>query len=113
MLFFCLYSITRLFPTTNDAIVSEIRAEVAPSTQLLNVIQAWEVDAPTMERFLNDLAQEKLVRFIAQQLCSFMSNYTAILGCGGFGKIYKGQFPNGENIAVKVLNRDSDRRAEE
>ncbi|CAI9781310.1 unnamed protein product [Fraxinus pennsylvanica] len=54
------------------AIVSELRAAVVPPAQPpLNVIQVWEVDAPTMERFLRDLAQEKPVRFTAQQLCSF------------------------------------------
>ncbi|KAL2510913.1 Protein kinase superfamily protein [Abeliophyllum distichum] len=96
------------------AIVSDLRAVVAPPTQPpSSVIQVWEVDAPTMERFLRDLAQEKPVRFTAQQLCSFTSNYITMLGCGGFGKVYKGQFPNGDKIAVKVLNRSADRSAEE
>lgn len=89
-------------------------ARIAPPTQPpLNAIQAWEVDAPTMEKFIRDLAQEKPVRFTAQQLCSFTSNYTTVLGCGGFGKVYKGQFPNGDKIAVKVLNRTADRSVEE
>ncbi|KAL2535923.1 rust resistance kinase Lr10-like [Forsythia ovata] len=97
-----------------EAIVSEPGAAVAPPTQPpLSVMQIWEVDAPTMERFLRDLAQEKPVRFTAQQLCSFTSNYNTMLGCGGFGKVYKGQFPNGDKIAVKVLNRSADRSAEE
>ncbi|KAH7832861.1 hypothetical protein Vadar_000768 [Vaccinium darrowii] len=78
-----------------------------------NVIQVWMLDAPTMERFLQDLAKEKVVRFSAQQLRSFTNNYSTELGSGGFGIVYKGQFPNGVKIAVKVLKKSSlDKRAE-
>ncbi|XP_073037982.1 rust resistance kinase Lr10-like [Primulina eburnea] len=85
------------------AIVSELRAAVTP-LPINHVIQVWEVDAPTMENFFRELAEEKPVRFTAQQLCSFTSNYSIVLGSGGFGKVYKGVFPNGVKIAVKVLN---------
>ncbi|KAK6138295.1 hypothetical protein DH2020_027986 [Rehmannia glutinosa] len=95
------------------AIVSELRAAVAPPPPPLQVIQVWEVDGPTMERFLRELAQEKPVRFTAQQLCTFTENYSTLLGCGGFGKVYKGQFPNAVKIAVKVLNRGANRNIEE
>jgi serine/threonine protein kinase len=66
-----------------------------------------------MERFLQEVAREKPVRFTAQQLCSFTSNCSTTLGTGGFGVVYKGQFPNGRKIAVKVLNRSSARTTEE
>ncbi|THG17957.1 rust resistance kinase Lr10-like isoform X1 [Camellia sinensis] len=94
------------------AIVSELRAAVAPPPTL-NVVRVWEIDAPTMERFLEELAKEKPVRFTAEQLCSFTSNYATRLGSGGFGIVYKGQFPNGVKIAVKVINRSSDKAAEQ
>ncbi|KAK2991297.1 hypothetical protein RJ640_024562 [Escallonia rubra] len=84
-------------------IVSELQAAVAPPAS--NVVQVWEVDAPTTERFLQDLAREKPVRFTAQQICSFTNNYSTTLGSGGFGVVYKGQFPNGVKIAVKVLKK--------
>ncbi|KAH7836088.1 hypothetical protein Vadar_032567 [Vaccinium darrowii] len=79
-----------------------------------NVAQVWEIDAPTMERFLQDLAKEKPVRFTAQQLRRFTNNYSKVLGSGGFGIVYKGQFPNGIMIAVKVIKRSLlDKRAKE
>ena len=67
-------------------------------------------DAPTMERFFQELAKEKPVRFTAQQLCTFTANYSTRLGSGGYGDVYKGQFPNGVKIAVKVLKRGSDNK---
>ncbi|KAF7127640.1 hypothetical protein RHSIM_Rhsim11G0031100 [Rhododendron simsii] len=87
---------------------------VATKPLTSNVVQDGEFDAPTMERFLQDLAKEKPIRFTAQQLCSFTTNYSTVLGLGGFGVVYKGQFLNGVKIAVKVLKRSLlDKRAEE
>ncbi|KAL2238559.1 rust resistance kinase Lr10-like [Sesamum indicum] len=94
------------------AMVSELRAAVAPPMPS-NVIQVWEVDAPTMEKFFLELAQQKPVRFTAQQLCAFTNNYSVTLGSGGFGRVYRGQFTNGVKIAVKVLNRGPNRSIEE
>ena len=81
---------------------------------IINESQPGEVEAPTMERFFQEIAKEKPVRFAAQQLCGFTANYSTRLGSGGFGVVYKGKFPNGIKIAVKVLNRrNSERQAEE
>ncbi|XP_051120939.1 rust resistance kinase Lr10-like [Andrographis paniculata] len=96
-----------------EAIVSELKAAVAPPPPPLNMITVWEVDAPTMEKFFKELAEEKPVRFTAQQLCTFTENYSMTLGSGGFGRVYKGKFPNGVNIAVKVLNRGANNNVEE
>ncbi|XP_031270538.1 LEAF RUST 10 DISEASE-RESISTANCE LOCUS RECEPTOR-LIKE PROTEIN KINASE-like 2.7 [Pistacia vera] len=65
-----------------------------------------------MENFLLEMEREKPVRFTAQQLDSFTSNYSTRFGSGGFGSVFKGQFPNGERIAIKVLKWSVDRRAE-
>ncbi|XP_059640310.1 rust resistance kinase Lr10-like isoform X2 [Cornus florida] len=94
------------------AIITEIQVAVAPPPPL-NAIQVWQVDGPTMQRILQDLAGDKPVRFTAQELCNFTNNYSTTLGRGGFGIVYKGQFPTGMKIAVKVLNRSSDRTAQE
>ncbi|XP_059665033.1 rust resistance kinase Lr10-like [Cornus florida] len=79
----------------------------------LNGVPIWEVDAPSMAKFFQDLANEKAIRFHEQELLRFTSNYSTRLGSGGFGVVYKGQFPNGVHIAVKVLKRSSERSAEE
>ncbi|KAA8515366.1 hypothetical protein F0562_018404 [Nyssa sinensis] len=88
-------------------------APPAPAPAYNVVHQVWAVDAPTIEKFLQELAKEKPVRFTAQQLRSFTSNYSTTLGSAGFGVVYKGQFPNGVKIAVKVLKRNLDRTAGE
>ncbi|KAA8515373.1 hypothetical protein F0562_019016 [Nyssa sinensis] len=96
------------------AITTELQAAVALPAPAYNVVHpVWAVDAPTMEKFLQELAKEKPVRFTAQQLCNFTSNYSTTLGSGGFGVVYNGQFPNGVKIAVKVLKRNLDRTAGE
>ncbi|KAH7836107.1 hypothetical protein Vadar_032791 [Vaccinium darrowii] len=78
---------------------------VATVRSALNVSHVRNIDAPTMERFLQDLEKKNPVRFTAQQLCNFTNNYSKVLGSGGFGVVYKGKFPNGVKIAVKVLKR--------
>lgn len=95
-------------------IVTELQAVVAPPPPVpFNMVQVWEVDAPTMEKFFQEMAKEKPIRFTVQQLCSLTSNYSTRLGSGGYGVVYKGQFPNGIGIAVKVLNRSLDRGVED
>lgn len=79
--------------------MAELQHNVATIPQTSNVVQDWEIDAPTTERFLQDLAKEKPIRFTALELCSFTANYTTVLGSGGFGIVYKGQLQNGVKIA--------------
>ncbi|KAJ4961372.1 hypothetical protein NE237_021282 [Protea cynaroides] len=78
-----------------------------------NVIQNSQVEAATMERFLNSMAKEKPIRFSTQQLADFTQDYSTILGSGGFGVVYKGEFPNGVRVAIKVLKGNLGKRVEE
>ncbi|KAL5723400.1 hypothetical protein ACHQM5_006806 [Ranunculus cassubicifolius] len=57
----------------------------------------------TVERFLSNIARERPHRFSSKDIESFTSNFAFHLGHGGYGEVYKGQFPTGVQIAVKVL----------
>ena len=66
-----------------------------------------------MSYFFEDIQKERPVRFSSQQLRAFTRNYAHKVGSGGFGVVYKGRFPNGAAVAVKVLNSTLGKRAEE
>ncbi|XP_059461248.1 rust resistance kinase Lr10-like [Corylus avellana] len=85
------------------------KAETPP----LPVLRDSQVEHATMERFLSNMAREKPIRFSPQQLAGFTENYSTILGSGGFGVVFKGQFPNGAQVAVKVLNGELNKQVEE
>ena len=68
---------------------------------------------PTMDKFLNDKEREKSIRFTSQQLRIAIDNFSILLGSGGFRAVYKGVFPNGTIVAVKILSGTSDERIEE
>ncbi|GKU87500.1 hypothetical protein SLEP1_g1893 [Rubroshorea leprosula] len=109
----CWYCVKKLRKALPE-ILSEVKtATVTTSRQPQHVVPIWEVDAPTMGKFLQEFAKDKPVRFTAQQLCAFTGNHSTRLGSGGFGVVYRGQFPNGVKIAVKVLEKGSETAAGE
>ncbi|KAM0036606.1 putative protein kinase RLK-Pelle-RLCK-Os family [Helianthus debilis subsp. tardiflorus] len=68
----------------------------------------------TMERFLEDVARERPIRFSRQDINELTHNLSSFLGAGGYGNVYKGMFPNGVTIAVKVLkDKHSDKKIQE
>ncbi|GMJ10498.1 hypothetical protein HRI_004719000 [Hibiscus trionum] len=72
------------------------------------------LEKQTIERLIELVLDEKPTRFSAQLLQIFTSNYSTKLGRGGYGEVFKGHFPDGRPIAVKVLdNYGIDKRIEE
>ncbi|KAF8660277.1 hypothetical protein HU200_057844 [Digitaria exilis] len=71
------------------------------------------VEMGAVNRFLDDILREKPARFSPENLREFTRNYAERLGSGGFGVVYRGAFPSGAQVAVKILNSTLDRRAEE
>jgi serine/threonine protein kinase len=72
-----------------------------------------DVEMGSMSYFFEDIQNERPVRFSSRQLRAFTRNYAHKVGSGGFGVVYKGRFPNGAAVAVKVLNSTLGKRAEE
>lgn len=77
------------------------------------IISDSRLETDTMEIFLSEIGREKPTRFSHQQLVRFTSDFSTVLGSGGFGVVYKGEFPNGVPVAVKVLTSDLNRHVKE
>ena len=52
-------------------------------------------------------------RFTAQQIKTATNDYKQILGEGGFGPVYMGNLPTGEDVAIKILSNASQQGAQE
>ncbi|KAJ8617114.1 hypothetical protein MRB53_013300 [Persea americana] len=78
------YAIIRCLRKTGDAI--QIKKNVDGNSLVISIPSAFpvipdsQVEMATMERFLNDMAREKPIRFSAQQLVNFTRNYATRLG---------------------------------
>ncbi|GMP74973.1 hypothetical protein CsSME_00032212 [Camellia sinensis var. sinensis] len=78
----------------------------------------WSPEHSTEVPFEDNLNQVKLeelplFKFEKLAIATDEFNWTNKLGQGGFGPVYKGKFPDGQEIAVKRLSRSSEQDLEE
>ncbi|CAO2036822.1 unnamed protein product [Urochloa humidicola] len=79
-----------------DAAVDDVVIEIGP-----------------VEKFLNEILNEKPMRFSSEQLAACTRNFSTELGSGGYGVVYKGDLPNGLPVAVKVLKVSMNKKVQE
>ncbi|PIA27080.1 hypothetical protein AQUCO_08300046v1 [Aquilegia coerulea] len=60
--------------------------------------------AESIHASLHEVTNKNPRPFSHADLVSWTSNFSHEVGFGGFGNVYKGKFPNGKQVAVKVLN---------
>ncbi|XP_008663672.1 G-type lectin S-receptor-like serine/threonine-protein kinase SD2-5 [Zea mays] len=75
--------------------------------QASNAVEDVAIEVGPVETFLNQILNEKPMRFSSEQLAACTRNYSSELGSGGYGVVYKGELPNGLLVAAKVLKVSS------
>ncbi|KAL6651543.1 hypothetical protein ACP70R_010468 [Stipagrostis hirtigluma subsp. patula] len=81
--------------------------------QACNALEDVAIEIGPVEKFLNEILNEKPMRFTSVQLAACTRNYSTELGSGGFGVVYKGELPNGLPVAVKVLKVSMNKKVQE
>ncbi|CAN6277192.1 unnamed protein product [Urochloa humidicola] len=71
------------------------------------------IEIGPVEKFLNEILNEKPTRFSSEQLAACTRNFSSELGSGGYGVVYRGDLPNGLAVAVKVLKVSMNRKVQE
>ncbi|CAM0902102.1 unnamed protein product [Alopecurus aequalis] len=71
------------------------------------------IEIGPVEKFLHEILNEKPMRFSSGQLALYTANYSTELGSGGFGVVYRGELPNGLQVAVKVLKVSMNKKVQE
>ncbi|KAK6930694.1 hypothetical protein RJ641_004788 [Dillenia turbinata] len=67
------------------------------------MFRARKAEYKSPEMLLQDKELMNMVSFTTRQLQIYSNNFSSLLGLGGFGRVYKGQLPDGQEIAVKVF----------
>jgi hypothetical protein len=81
--------------------------------QASNAVEDVVIEVGPVETFLNQILDEKPMRFSSRQLAACTQNYSSELGSGAYGVVYKGELPNGLPVAVKVLKVSMNKRVQE
>jgi len=81
--------------------------------QACKALEDVVIEIGPVEKFLNEILNEKPMRFSSEQLAACTRNYSSELGSGGFGVVYKGDLPNGLPVAVKVLKVSMNKKVQE
>ncbi|KAG2569391.1 hypothetical protein PVAP13_7NG389200 [Panicum virgatum] len=89
--------------------IERMNREVQACKALEDVV----IEIGPVEKFLNEILNEKPMRFSSEQLAACTRNYSSELGSGGFGVVYKGDLPNGLPVAVKVLKVSMNKKVQE
>uniref|UniRef100_A0A803L0T8 Protein kinase domain-containing protein n=2 Tax=Chenopodium quinoa TaxID=63459 RepID=A0A803L0T8_CHEQI len=110
---YCLKRTGDALPKYAQAQLTVGRNNSSKQQQNYNFNHEANITYATMERFLGDIAREQPTRFSATELTQCTRNFTKVLGSGGFGVVYKGKFPNGIHVAVKVLKENVSKKVEE
>ncbi|XP_037474560.1 G-type lectin S-receptor-like serine/threonine-protein kinase At1g34300 [Triticum dicoccoides] len=74
-------------------------------TALYAVVPDSQIRDATVEGFLEKIGGDKPIRFTARQLWGFTNNYSARIGAGGSGVVYRGVLPNGLAVAAVGVAR--------
>ncbi|XP_062226976.1 G-type lectin S-receptor-like serine/threonine-protein kinase SD2-5 [Phragmites australis] len=97
-------------------IVAKVMKEIDRRNSELQTFKPVEdvvIEVGPVEEFLNEILNEKPMRFSSEQLAACTRNYSSELGSGGFGVVYKGELPNGLAVAVKVLKVSMNKKVQE
>ncbi|KAL6343007.1 hypothetical protein AAG906_017027 [Vitis piasezkii] len=83
-----------------ELVASEARKKAAAAAEVEEETDDDE-ERMKVEMAIENMQKEKPVRFSSKQLAAYTRNYSTKLGSGGFGEVYKAEFPNGAQMAVK------------
>ncbi|KAG1326435.1 rust resistance kinase Lr10-like [Cocos nucifera] len=109
-----IYKCVKINKTKSNNTLMQARRDNTATTPLASASNMdWKIEMEPINRFLDDILKEKPMRFTPEHLKDFTRNYSEEVGSGGFGVVYKGRFPNGLQVAVKVLHKTLDGRAEQ
>ncbi|PIA40958.1 hypothetical protein AQUCO_02300020v1 [Aquilegia coerulea] len=93
-----------------ESIVDDLTGWDTTDSTTMAMMDGYSVGEPvsnsgseSIARLFSELAREKPRPYSHAELMKFTEEFSIKVGSGGFGDVYKGQFPDGVPVAVKVL----------